>query len=344
MAITPERQKLLEGARDSLVRMQDFDASTLPRIKALGEQMSFTEAVEPAKRLIALYGQLPERALEYFPDTVLTKLVARASGDYNHFHCILSFDPAIENAGNLRETYIGNLKGAYDLTFGDLHESIAFAVRVTTDFTRLEDDARATIQAVRDEAARLKDEMAVSVTEAQAALKEVKAVAAEQGVTQMAIYFKEESDAHASGAKVWIIVTVGLAVLLASLAFGSLFLHKLEMLSPNSMYETVQLGVSKVLVFGILSYVLLLSGKCYLAHRHNAVVNKHRQNALQTYQTLTAAAGDQDKQGIVLTRAAKCIYSPQVTGFSRTSGHGTGGTMSIVEILSRAAAEQGTGG
>ena len=45
------------------------------------------------------------------------------------------------------------------------------------------------------------------------------------------------------------------------------------------------------------------------------MINKHRQNALQTFRTLVEAGTSNHAQDIVLTQAAQCIFSPQDSGY-----------------------------
>jgi hypothetical protein len=80
-----------------------------------------------------------------------------------------------------------------------------------------------------------------------------------------------------------------MSVVLTIYAFASLFLHKWDWMMPTNMYETVQLGISKALIFAVISYMLFLCARNFIAHKHNAIVNKHRQVALQTYTALADA-------------------------------------------------------
>jgi hypothetical protein len=69
-----------------------------------------------------------------------------------------------------------------------------------------------------------------------------------------------------------------------------------------------------------------------MGHRHNAVVNSHRSNALRTYDALVEAGVDPHIRGAVLVKAAECIYAPLPSGFSKSDG-GEGGTMSVVSLV-----------
>lgn len=113
------------------------------------------------------------------------------------------------------------------------------------------------------------------------------------------------------------------AVGLGIFAVLSLFIHKWEWLGliPNTNYDTIQLALSKTLIFGVIAYMLLLCARNFLAHTHNAIVNKHRQNALLTFTALADAAQDTANQDIVLTHAAACIFSPQETGYTKQASN-----------------------
>ena len=57
-------------------------------------------------------------------------------------------------------------------------------------------------------------------------------------------------------------------------------------LDTDSTPDAIQLAVAKVFVFAAVSYAVYLCARNFLAHKHNAIVNRHRQNALLTYTTL----------------------------------------------------------
>ena len=127
-----------------------------------------------------------------------------------------------------------------------------------------------------------------------------------------------------------------MAWLLGVYAVLSIFIHKISWLSPINIFETVQMAVSKILIFAVISFVLYLPARNFLSHKHNAVVNRHRQNALMTYKALVEAAGEkQQASEAVLVHAAACIYAPQPTGYAAGGGSDTQGARSVIELLSK---------
>ncbi len=230
-----------------------------------------------------------------------------------------------------RDTRITSLRQAYDPTFQQLYAFISYSVRKSTDFSKLEREARSLIQHVTDRANELQQELEKRKKEADAVLQVVRKVAEEQGVSQQAIYFKNEADNHEKESAVWLKRTVWLTIGLTVYAAVTLFLHKIPILEPTNLYETAQLVASKLLIFVTISYFLILSAKNYVAHRHNSVINRHRQNALATYTALVKAAGEEATRDVVLAKAADCIFSAQSTGFAKTEG-GDGGSLSLVNV------------
>jgi len=151
----------------------------------------------------------------------------------------------------------------------------------------------------------------------------------------VSIYFAQSADDHETQANKWQKATIRVAIGLGIFAFLSFFFHKIPWLSPSNNYETVQFAISKVLVFAVISYMLYLCAKILISHKHNAIINSHRQNALLTYKALVEAAGDTPNREVILVQAAACIFGPQGTGYTSDSIPKPPGAQSVVEFLSR---------
>jgi len=220
---------------------------------------------------------------------------------------------------------------SYDVSFQILYPFISYGVSKSVDFQRLETEARATIQVINDNANSLTNQLEEHQGQANQALQDIRKVAAEQGVSQQAIYFKDESEGHETMAEEWRIRTIRLSISLGCFAFFSIFMHKIPWLKPEDAFESVQLMTSKGLLFAVIAYMLFLSARNFLSHKHNSIVNKHRQNALMTYSALADAASSETAKDVVLNHAASCIFSPQETGYIKNEG--STNNKSIVELL-----------
>lgn len=165
-------------------------------------------------------------------------------------------------------------------------------------------------------------------------------MAAEQGVSQQAVYFKSEAEAQSLLASTWLGNAWKLACAVGAFAVFSLALHKIPWIQPANKYEALQLVTSKILIFSVLAYMLVLAVRNYTSHKHNEVVNRHRKNALKTFRAVVEVSGEKGTQDIILAYASACIFSPQETGFSQSKEGAPPGAKSILELMTKS----GTGG
>lgn len=328
---------ILEKVREALERMQQFDVKSLSREDDLGKQMSFSDAVLPAEALIGIYKRIPLTALEDFSDTQLNAIGAQANADFNVFNQILDFNAQATNAATIRTSILTTLKTRRDQLFDQLWQYVAYGVARITDTSLLETEARATIQSIKDQSVKLTEQLNTAKADADIALAAIRSVASEQGVSQQAIYFKTEAGDQEKLAELWLKYTYWFAGAVGVFAIYSLFLHKIEWIKPEGNAEMLQLVSSKFLIFAVLGYLLLMASRNYITHKHNAVVNRHRQNALLTYRALVEASAGKGTEDIVLAHAASCIFSPQETGFTYGKGESSSGSKSVLELMTKSA-------
>lgn len=329
------QKELYEEAKDSLERIQNFDVTSLSREAVLGTKLNFADAIPLANQLIALYKRLSVTALEDFPDKALSRIRDNSNQNYNLFSEILDFDPTQQDPSSVRTNLIDNVKNAYPSAFEELYPYISYSLHRSVDFQRLDSEARATLQTIEDKSSKLVNSLETQEQAAKAVLQEIRRVAAEEGVTKQASHFNAEFNHHTSEARIWLKWTVWLSIALGIFAATTVFLHKIPILKPDDVYDTVQLSISKLLIFSVIAYMLFLSAKNFINHKHNSIVNKHRQNALVTYNALVEASGNEGVRDAVLLQAASCIFSPQSTGYSSTSDIDVSNQKSMIEIFSK---------
>lgn len=327
-----EKEKL-DQAIENIKRMQGFDIKSLSRKTQLGETLCFDACIEPAGKVKEFYIQISLDFLENFSDNAINKISQQALSDYNIFKEMLDFTTSVANPEAIRTNIITRVNGMYEQTFNALYQYIAYTVSMSVDFKRLEREGRAAVQAIKDETEKLQTSLKKKEEDAQVILTEIKKTAGEQGVSQQAIFFNKEATNHSTSSNKWLGGTIIMSVVLGVYAVASLFLHK--WIVPVNTYETIQLGISKTLIFAVISYMLFLCARNFLAHKHNAIVNKHRQVALQTYTALADASQNPESRDVVLTHAAACIFSPRPTGYSKTVDSQAPNATSVVELLTK---------
>ena len=324
--------ELLNETKESLERVARFDVHSLPRKEDLGTALNFEGAVEPARRVIDLFRKLPSEALSEFPEATLKPIKEQADQFYQLLSTVLSFSASTANPGSERDALIQQIQDQYPSVFKALSPHISYAVARTVDFNRLEEQGRAAIQSINDRTTSLLQGIEDAQQQAQKTLDDVRAAAAEQGVTQQARYFKLEADSHDTQAKEWLKWTLISAGGLVIYAIVSMFIHLIPGLTPETTYAAIQLAASKILVFIVIAYVVLTCGRNFMSHKHNSVVNRHRQNALQTFTTIVDATSTPAAQDIVLSHAAASIFEPQETGYARQH-QSQDGALSAASVL-----------
>lgn len=330
-------ESILQKTREALERIQQFDVATLSREADLGKQMNFSTITTAAEAIVDIYKRIPITALEDFSDSQLNNIQSQALSDFNLFEQILNFDATTNDAFGTRTSLINSINSRRDPLFDILWQFISYGVARITNTSILETQARATIQTIKDQSDTLTSQLAAAKSEADSALAAIRAVAAEHGVSQQASYFKKEVEDQESLAATWLEYTVYAAISIGAFAILSLFLHKIEWIKPQSNAEMFQLISSKFLIFAVLGFLLLMSARNYATHKHNAVVNRHRQNALLTYRAIVEASTENATQDIVLAHAASCIFSPQDTGFSNSKNDSSTNSKSVLELMTRSA-------
>lgn len=301
--------------------------------------MNFSSAVPPAQMLVELYKKLSLEALEDFPDQILTAIRNGANHDRQLFGQILAFELEQQDPGTQRNSLIQQIKDAYTPAFLNIHPYISYSLHRSADFQRLDSEARATLQSIEDRSSKVSKRLEDHEEDAKGILEQIRNVAAEEGVTQQAIHFRKESENHGEAADSWEKRTNYIAIGLGLYAVLSFFIHKFDFMTPVTTYDAVQLVVSKILVFSVIGYMLYLSARNFLNHKHNSIVNKHRQNALMTYKTLVEASTEAGVKDAILLQAANSIFSPQSTGYTSV-GSEASTPQSVIEILSKPISEK----
>lgn len=329
---------LIEQTAEAIKKLQNFDLDLLPRARELGEISNFQAAVEPARKLKELYQRLSTSSLSEIPDQLLSEIRTQAESDYGRFQRVLDFDPQRDQDPSAKAVVINGFNNSYYDAFRALYPYISCGASRSVDLKNIEEDARATLTTLFEGGAKRIQDIEEANKQAQQVLNDMRGAAGQLGVTRQATFFAEEAKSHDRNATVWMWVTVGMAVMVSLLAFLSLFLHTIEGLRPRSAIDSYQLIASKFLIFGVASYMLILSARNFMSNKHNAVLNKHRENALMTFEALADAATDNKLKDVILTHASACIFSPQETGYSKASGFGSvAGGKSVIELIQGAA-------
>lgn len=320
--------------KQALDEVKSFNPEDLVRTGELGAH-AFNEAVEPATVVLELYKRLPTDMMSEIPQQQRGQIKACADATSGLFEEFLNFDLEAGDNSNRKKQHLDKLEKEYQRVWAILQQFISYGVARTVDFNRLDAEARAALKQVERTRTQIEERLASTTEEAERILRDVRKVAEEQGVTQQAIYFQSQADTHKTAARSWLIASiVSGTVLTAYAVFALAFPHVISG-PPTSTLSLVQALTSKALLLAVLSAVVFSVVRNYRSHKHNEVVNRHRQNALLTYKSLTDAGGTSEAREAVLSHAAAAIYAPVDSGYVSSEERGYSQAPATIAISPR---------
>lgn len=332
MATPEEEQKKLRELKEVLKAFNELKPDQFVR-DDLGVELNFREGLPYFERTIKLFKDLYHSNIDSLPFKVSNNLKGFADSAFQDFQQIKSFSlqQHPNNPADVRNRMINTIRDTYDKYYEYVTPVIAYSIRKGTDFEKLEADAKEKIKNLDSLIKTQEESKEKMLSDIDSTLEKVKRAAQDIGVAQHATHFKNEADDHSNSANNWLIATGILAGLTLLVGIGSL-IHYFYIIQELSLSKNIQLAVSKLIVFSILLTGAVWSGRTYRAHRHNFVINKHRQNALSTFETFIKSSDDPQTKSAVLIQTTQCIFSPQFTGY--TSGeHESHSNPQVLEII-----------
>lgn len=333
MATLEQENSERERLNDAIEKLSQVSPESLVRREKLGYELSFEAGIPFFTRTLKLFRDLRNCSLDGVSHSVLQQLANAATEALTEFENIQNFSiqQHPQDALQVRDQLINRIRDRYDHYYKIITSQIAYSIRKGTDFEALEQQAREIINGMhqaREEQLRLQERIK---SESEEILDSMRHAAAEAGVSQHAIHFKEEATRHEKVAKRWLAATISVGILaIVFVIYNVYFYSKAELVL--SLTQNIQLALAKLIGFSILYFALIWTGRNYRAHRHNYVVNKHRQNALSTFQAFVKAAGDDATKNAVLIRSTEAIFSPAVSGYLIREPEPQG-TSQVLEIV-----------
>ena len=140
-------------------------------------------------------------------------------------------------------------------------------------------------------------------------------------VSQYGDFFKKESDKNTLGARVYLVLTIVLAIIFVGLAYWAFTID--PTITAQNIPELIIRGnlLNKVFIFSIMLLVLTLLKRQYLALRHQATLNIHRHNSFKSHKEVlssiesTQNESDKEISNAILLELTKSMFSTQSTGF-----------------------------
>lgn len=317
----------------------------LVRTKSLGD-WAFSELRNEFKQMYIVLTKLEITNLTEIHLSILRNLSRDLGNILGTIRNIMKFGVAQDRAKQAQDNIISEF---YD-NFSKLIETTSKAFQMldlTSDYlleTGLEPtkSEQGAVKLTEDQSKQIKEaqeKLKNALSEMESALAAVKARSKEIGVERYSLIFGDESKTNLKTSIVWLVLTA--ILLLAGILYGYYLNISLEELADNvnksklldNNNYVLQVTIIRLLTITILFYALTICMKNYRAQKHNQIINRHRHNALTTFETFSAGATDEGTKNAVLLEATRSIFGNQPTGFGSKDSDVESPTSQVIEIL-----------
>lgn len=358
---TARQNQYIPPLTQTLGAIASINPQNLIQREKLGTELSFDFMLSMFVEIITAAQNLQKLSLERLPYTTLAQLSAPFQQIQVILDQIKNFSPSAHgNATQVRDSLGQQLEDQWGSIFqlirsilgsqddGIARREIDTLISQVNSSVKLSADAAESFRAKQDEIDKAFNKFFQERTEEfdkegatklkliDKAIETVRNVAAEAGVTQTSRYFKEEAHEHLITSRLWLTATFFMIIaLIAFSLWGTQLLNWLGTTEPaldaHNIIQIKYLAQKGLVVFSII-FALFLCVKNFGASRHNYVVNKHRNNALSSFQAFSTSASDEQTKNAVLIQATQSIFSPQPSGYVKTDGDNSPHSP-IVEIM-----------
>jgi len=329
MATKEQFETTLNQVNERLEKILSYSIEELIREEELGTQFSFKEIEDIIVKIIDLFKRVKEVNLQEVPYSLLNSFNGQINQAITYFDQAKTFDPKLNNASATRTGIINNIQNKYDNYYTHSVPILSIGLLNSNDLSVERSKLNQLIAELENQRKEAKEESEKKLKELNDILESAKSAATQVGVSKHSSVFKTESEFHETESKKWLKYTTRILIGIVVAAIGLAFLGML--FTDNT--EIVQFTITKVVVLTALFYGLSITNRNYKAHKHNAIMNKHRQNALSTFETFSSAASADDQtKNAVLLETTHSIFSNQRTGYLKTEGENDSNSK-IVEII-----------
>jgi hypothetical protein len=332
MATKEQFENNITEFNERMEKMLSYSIEELTREEELGTQFSFKEIEEDFVRIIDLFKRVKEVNLREVPFSLLNALNGQLNQAITYFDQAKDFNPAVNNAVNTRSAIITNITTKYDNYYTHSIPVLNIGLLNSNDLSVERSKMNQLIAELETQKETSKLASEKKLKELNDILESAKSAATQVGVSKHSKVFQSESEFHETESKKWLKYTTWILIGIALSAIGMAFLGML--FKENA--EIVQFTITKIVVLTALFYGLSITNRNYKAHKHNAIMNKHRQNALSTFETFSSAASADDQtKNAVLIETTHSIFSNQQTGYLKSEGDSDSNSK-IIEIIKSA--------
>lgn len=295
--------------------------------------INFEEARPDLEKFVSMLTHLKMLPVDQLPDAAIVTIVQHGQPVFGVITSIKKF--SIEEAtspAQQRTSLVSQIKSTVDAFYVQTHMWIPYLAYQKGDIQKHIQELSSTVAESAKQLKAAKDDIKKKQGEIDQIIVAAREASAAVGVGHFTADFLAEANTQGTNANTWLKATAGMAGLTLIAAGASIFYH------PSlDTSQLIQLTSSKLIMLGLLFTATVWCGKLYKAAKHLEAVNKHRSNALKTFQAFTNAANDTAMKDAVLMETTKSIFALAPSGYLDGDGGSSDSGVKVVEVVKNVA-------
>ncbi len=315
---------------------QAVNAVTLQNVDRLVSRpewgpIDFQDCREAFEDGIALVRPLLDLPIRLLPENTARAIADAVNAFAEHLKTINEFRINAGGDPNQRRGELaGAVRGLVERLYNTIAPHAAFLALQRGDI----DKAVRDLATARHQADQLIGEgrahLQTQLEEIASIMTQAREAAASVGIAHFSTDFDKEAGRLEKAARGWLLGAGLFGILAAGVAVISFLYFTL----PNdaSYAQITQYTISKLVLLGLFVTATFWCGRMFRALKHQATTNRHRANALKTFQAFVKAAADDMARDAVLMETTRSIFAMAPSGYLGEEPSTSDG-MKIVELI-----------
>ena len=298
------------------------------RTKALGEELDFSDCESMFVEFQELASVLSEVAWETLPSATQTSVLVSIRNLQQAYFAITKF--AAAEGDNTRT----RLAFEFEERLNEFKErSLPYAGYLLWKESGVERRAKVLLQGVEESFASVsakKEEIEGMRADFASVLAAARVAGTEVGASKSAGTFHSAAIRYDSLARRWLLGSIVSALL--TIVVGILVVFVWNAVNESGTAAALQAVLGRTAVLAVLSFATVTAVRMYRSNAHLAVVNRHREDALNTFRSFVEGTDTPETKNQILLAAAHAAFGQTATGLIGEKADG-GNTLEVFEGL-----------
>lgn len=283
----------------------------LVRISDLGTTLAFTAHRDLFEDMQRFSESLAELSFASLPERTQEETRNSLNQLRRALDAVKKFSSA-QHGESDRDSRANQLRQSFDAFKHTVIPYAGYLSWASIDLEQYRRDLDALTAEARNSVDQSLSELGERKSEADQMLAAIRSAAAETGVSQEAVTFREAAQRYEAVAGRWLLAALAAVVVTVVAAFALVLVWDVD--GQISEAAVLQIVLAKAAVLAVLTYGTVTAVRLYRSNAHLAAVNRHREDALRTFRTFVEGTESGEIKDKVLLAAAHAAFGQTATG------------------------------